>query len=239
MRPASSPLASFEPRAPQRQLQLRVLTHNIRYATSSPQKNEKPWRDRKALIASQFLYHTRFLDGRNLPQQSGTKVVEHTGASFICMQEVLHDQLRDILASLNHANKGSTLCDGPYWSHVGVAREDGKTEGEYCPVLYPTMLFNLLHFENTWLSPTPEKPSKGWGAGCIRILTTGVFEHKLTKQRVAVFNTHLDHASSEAREKGVGVILKVIDRVRAQWASESELNYFLAGDFNSFPTQGK
>jgi endonuclease/exonuclease/phosphatase family metal-dependent hydrolase len=170
------------------------------------------------------------------------------------MQEVLHSQLYDILGSLNNINEssietgaGHSLPEGPLWSHIGVAREDGKMKGEYSPILYPTQIFNLLHFENTWLSPTPDKPSKGWDAGSERILTSGVFEHKLTNTRLAVFNTHLDNAGTEAREKSVGIILSVIERISSEWRGNTNgesfdssidgLDYVLAGDFNSFPTQ--
>ena len=219
---------------------LRILTHNIRYATSSPEKNEKPWKDRFPLIANELSYHTRHHDGTHTP---------HGAASFICLQEVLHNQLDDILSGLNHVNTSdstSSLPSGPLWAHIGVAREDGKTKGEYSPILYPPKLFDLLHFENMWLSETPDGPSKGWDAGSERILTTGVFEHKFTKQRLAVFNTHLDNVGSESRRKSVGLILKTIERIRRKWVplsndisprEERGLDFFLAGDFNSFPTQ--
>lgn len=234
------------------QLPVRVLTHNIRYATSSPGKNEKPWKDRLPLIMNELSYHTRFFDGK---ASGSTDVLEAKSvsahpASFICLQEVLHSQLHDILRGLNGISasvKSKVLPEGPHWAHIGVAREDGKTKGEYSPILYPTHLFELLHFENAWLSPTPHKPSKGWDAGSERILTTGVFKHRATSQRFAVFNTHLDNAGSEAREKSVAIILDVIERVRTQWAQDkgagaehshhAALNFFLAGDFNSFPTQ--
>lgn len=226
-------------------LPLRVITHNIRYATSSLFKNEKPWKDRFPLIANELLYHTRFFTGNAAATLPGA------GASFICLQEVLHNQLQDILGALNgdaSTSKTKQLQDGRHWAHIGVAREDGKAKGEYSPILYPVDLFKLLHFENCWLSPTPHKPSKGWDAGSERILTTGVFEHKATKQRLAVFNTHLDNAGSEARERSIGIILGVVERVRTDWSQDdvnfdgqitgkTPLNYFLAGDFNSFPTQ--
>ncbi len=165
------------------------------------------------------------------------------------MQEVLHGQLHDILGGLNQLTESelsasSNLPEGPYWSHIGVAREDGKQKGEYSPILYPTKLFTLLHYENTWLSPTPDKPSKGWDAGSERILTTGVFEHKATKQRIAAFNTHLDNAGSVAREKSVAIIIETIERICSEWTTKHDevsastgLNFVLAGDFNSFPTQ--
>ena len=215
-------------------LPLRILTHNIRYATLSPGKNEKPWEDRLPLIVNELSYNTRHLDGRD---------AQYGAASFICMQEVLHGQLHDILSALNHGNDSgyvTDLPDGPYWAHIGVGREDGKTKGEYSPILYPTNVFDLLHFENTWLSETPNRPSKGWDAGSERILITGVFEHKATKRRLAAFNTHLDNEGSEARKQSVAVIVDVVDRIRKEWSPKDAgggLAFFLAGDFNSFPSQ--
>ncbi|KAK3071560.1 hypothetical protein LTR53_008399 [Teratosphaeriaceae sp. CCFEE 6253] len=172
-------------------------------------------------------------------------------ASFISLQEVLHSQLHDILCALNGIDKrpkSRSLPHGPHWAHLGVAREDGKSKGEYSPILYPVKLFRVLHFENRWLSPTPDRPSKGWDAGSERILTTAVFEHRATSERLAVFNTHLDNAGSEARENSVAMIVDVIDRIRVDWAMDRHsretgentsvpLNFILTGDFNSFPTQ--
>ena len=142
-------------------LPIRILTHNIRYATSSLFENEKPWEDRYPLIMSQLAYHTRFF---NATEVDGEQNFENTSSSlppvaFICLQEVLHSQLHAILASLNHVTTGDRhsedLVDGPRWAHIGVAREDGEMKGEYSPIIYPVQLFKLLHFENTWLSPTP------------------------------------------------------------------------------------
>lgn len=235
-------------------LNLRILTHNIRYAPASLFENERPWEERFPLIMNQFFYHTRHIPVGSQCGNSEAPVSDdgHLGA-FICLQEALHGQLYDILGSLN--NMGGTdksietdqqLPKGPLWSHIGVAREDGKTQGEYSPILYPTRIFDLLHFENHWLSPTPNKPSKGWDAGSERILTSGVFEHKATKKRLAVFNTHLDNAGTVAREKSVAIILQVIERTTTSWhkstgASDDSkgerLGYILTGDFNSFPTQ--
>ena len=52
-------------------------------------------------------------------------------------------------------NSTKTLASGPLWSHVGAAQDDGLQKGEYCPTIYPVQLFNLLHSETVWLSPTP------------------------------------------------------------------------------------
>ncbi|KAK4505916.1 hypothetical protein PRZ48_003881 [Zasmidium cellare] len=195
---------------------LRIITHNTRYATSSPFKGEKPWPDRRPLIISELLHQTRFLDGQAAP-----------AGSFICLQEVLHQQLQDILSGLNDSSDSE-------WQHIGIGREDGMQKGEYSPILYPTRIFKLLNFKNIWLSPTPDKPSKGWDAGSERILTIGVFENRHTGQRFMAANTHLDNEGSVAREKSVDLILETLEDVRREWA---QVPYFLAGDFNSFPTQ--
>ncbi|KAI9741682.1 MAG: hypothetical protein M1834_000067 [Cirrosporium novae-zelandiae] len=213
-------------------LPLRILSHNIRYATSSPFTNERPWSERLPLIINELSYNTRFLDGSN---------PAFSGASFICLQEVLHIQLVDILKSLNGidpSNKTLVLPGGPTWAHIGVARDDGHTKGEYSPIIYPVRLFKPLHFETVWLSPTPDKPSKGWDAGSIRILTVGVFEHKKTGQRLLATCTHLDNVGGKSRKKSIPIILDTIKRVRDDWV-DNQNNLpavFLAGDFNSFPT---
>jgi endonuclease/exonuclease/phosphatase family metal-dependent hydrolase len=179
-----------------------------------------------------------------------------TGAAFICLQEVLHIQLYDILLGLNGIEpsipglSSKTLPEGPIWAHIGVAREDGQRKGEYSPILYPVRTFKLLYFENTWLSPTPDRPSKGWDASSMRILTLGVFEHRATGKLVIACCTHLDNVGGESREKGVGIILDKIQHIRETWRRDSTCNntnangqdnsnipVFLAGDFNSFPDQ--
>ncbi|KAK6586425.1 hypothetical protein PZA11_001482 [Diplocarpon coronariae] len=48
-----------------------------------------------------------------------------------CNQEVLHSQLVDVHAALNH----STPSDGG-WAHMGVGRDDGKQAGGYSPIFY-------------------------------------------------------------------------------------------------------
>lgn len=203
---------------------LRIISHNIRYATSSPFKGEKLWPDRKPLILSELLQQTRFIDGDTA-----------SAGSFICLQEVLHDQLQDVVNGLNGSSGNN---EDAKWQYIGIGRQDGKRKGEYSPILYPTRVFKLLHFENKWLSPTPWKPSKGWDAACERILTVGIFENLHTGQRLVASNTHLDHKGSISRAKSVAMILDTVQQVRRKWAHDDyELPYFIAGDFNSFPTQ--
>ena len=231
--------ASIERDEPQSSLQLRILSFNIRYATSEPFPNEKPWPERLPRLVNQLRHETRFL-ASGLHDVSQSTTSSTVAASIICLQEVLHAQLIDILASLNCTNSGSSgnPTDGPYWAHVGVGRDDGHTKGEYSPILYPT-IFRLLHSDVVWLSPTPDRPSKGWDAGSIRIVSIAVLECKATGQRVLASSTHLDNAGPESRKHSVRIILETLKRVEKEWTKDGDggLPVFLAGDFNSFPDQ--
>lgn len=64
---------------------------------------------------------------------------------IIGMQEVLHSQLMDLTSSLNE------------YQYVGVGREDGKTKGEYSPIVYLKSKLKMVKTSTFWLSQTPEK----------------------------------------------------------------------------------
>jgi len=99
-----------------------------------------------------------------------------------------------------------------------------NTEG--CPVFYRTDMYKLVDKGSFWLSETPEKMSKDWGAACYRICSYVILEELETAKQFVVFNTHLDHVSDEARIKGIGVVLDKI----AQFGS---LPSIIMGDFNT------
>ncbi|KAI1412372.1 endonuclease/exonuclease/phosphatase family protein [Hypoxylon sp. FL1857] len=214
-------------------LHLRVITHNIRYAASDLSENERPWSERGSLILNQLQHELRPIG--LTPSELGTE----NQAAFVCLQEVLHNQLVDILADLNGLDdyQDDKPSNGPFWAHIGVGGDDGKRKREYNPILYPVKLFELLHRETIWLSPTPDRPSKGWDARSIRFLTVGVFKHIPSRKRLVAANTHLDDAGSKSRAESVAIILKTLRRVHSEWLRGSELGLFLAGDFNSFPNQ--
>ncbi|KAL8864770.1 MAG: hypothetical protein Q9198_009652, partial [Flavoplaca austrocitrina] len=197
-------------------LSLRILSHNIRYATTSLVKNERPWQERRPRIVNELTYNTRpYTSFSNHETESIART-----AAFICLQEVLHCQLSDVLRDLNGIisnEENESLPDGPLWAHIGVGREDGHTKGEYSPIIYPVKLFDLLHFQNLWLSPTPDRPSKGWDAGCVRILTLGVFKSKSTGQQIIACCTHLDNIGAESRKHSIAIILKTIESLRGKW----------------------
>ncbi|GAD91805.1 endonuclease/exonuclease/phosphatase family protein [Paecilomyces variotii No. 5] len=197
-------------------LPVRVLTHNIRYATSSPFKGEKPWAQRKQLLLNELLYSTRY-----------------NQESFICLQEVLHVQLVDILSGLNKESGSNS----PEWAYIGVGRDDGKDAGEYCPIIYRPAVWKLLHWETVWLSETPTVPSKGWDAASIRIVTIGVFKHHASQKTILALNTHLDDQGSKSRAEAARIILNKIDEYYTSPYGDTLSGVFLSGDFNSEESQ--
>ena len=103
---------------------------------------------------------------------------------------------------------------------------DTAVNTESCPVFYRTDMYKLIDKGSFWLSETPEKMSKDWGAACYRICSYVILETLDTKEQFVVFNTHLDHVSDEARIKGIGVVL---DKIK-QFGS---LPSIIMGDFNA------
>jgi endonuclease/exonuclease/phosphatase family metal-dependent hydrolase len=218
---------------------VRIVSHNIRYATTSPFPGERLWQDRLPLIAKQLRHETRPVisqisntPGLDFVFDSGT---ERLNTGFICLQEVLHGQLTDLMTALNTPSPSGDNT----WQYIGVARDDGRQAGEYGPILYQPTVHELVHWETAWLSPNPSKPSRGWDAACLRIVTVGIFETRVSTKdaqpkRIVVANTHLDHQGTVARREGVKVIQTVLGRVLESWKVDAVV---LTGDFNSEPHQ--
>ena len=190
---------------------IRLITHNIRYATQSPFKGEEPWSVRCPLLCSELVFNS------NGPE------------TFICLQEVLHSQLLDIQSSLNKTTDSSSQDS---WSYIGVGRDDGKEAGEYSPVFYRPSLWSLKKWETRWLSETPTIPSKGFDASSTRLVTIGHFVHCRTRQDILVLSTHLDDQGRQSRRESAKIILQSIRKYTRLSTFSTVL---LGGDFNSPP----
>ena len=60
-----------------------------------------------------------------------------------------------------------------------------------------------------WLCETPDVAGVvGWGAMCPRVCSYLVLREKASGKKFCFANTHTDHASAEAREKGMLLIIK-------------------------------
>ena len=130
-------------------------------------------------------------------------------------QEVTDRQLRDMLQRL----------DG--YDYIGVGRDDGKKKGEYAAIFYDRQKLRLLDNGNFWLSQTPEKPSLGWDAACIRICTWGRFEDGTTGLQFYFFNLHMDHVGKVARREAAKLVVERIGEIAHDGAP-----VVLTGDFN-------
>lgn len=201
------------------ELPFRVLTHNIRHSISSPLKGERLWEDRRQLLLNAFKYHTRHQD------------------SFICLQEVHHNQLVDILSGLNKTRGTDASQNQEEWAYIGVGRDDGHETGEYSPIFYRPATWQLRHWETAWLSETPHVPSKSWDADSIRIVTIGVFTHHASHQTVLAMNTHLDDKGSRSRYEAAHIMLDKIREYRSGKYGDTISGVFVAGDFNSEESQ--
>ena len=134
------------------------------------------------------------------------------------VQEALHDQMTDLQERL------------PAFKYTGVARDDGKTRGEYSAIFYDTTRLQLLASRTFWLSLTPEVPgSKSWDAAITRIVTWARFRDRKTKKIFFVFNTHFDHIGQVARKESAKLLKQKVHAIAATTP------VIIMGDFNAKP----
>lgn len=120
------------------------------------------------------------------------------------------------------------FCRG--YKSVGVGRDDGKKKGEQMRIFYNKKKIKLLKWGTFWLSETPDKPSIGWGAACVRTATWALLRDKASGKEFYFVNTHLDHVSWDARREGLALIVERIASINPKG-----LPMILTGDFNMTP----
>lgn len=141
-------------------------------------------------------------------------MINHEAFDVFGAQEVRKEQLDDMLAAL------------PDYRYIGVARDDGKDKGEFCPVFYRKDKLKMLNGGTFWLSETPDKVSKGWDGMCRRVCSWGKFQRKCDKSTFYFLCIHLDHRGKVAQIEGAK---QVINWVKANCKGE---NVIIVGDFN-------
>jgi hypothetical protein len=147
----------------------------------------------------------------------------HCAESFLCLQEVLRNQLGDILAGLNQDAELET----PEWEYIGVGRDDGLEAGEYSPIIYRPAVWELLHWETVWLSKTPETPSKSWDAASARIIIDKISEYSQNKFAKLISGTFLagDFNSEENQEAYQELTRNLLDAYKQVESSRRYGNY--------------
>ncbi|WP_345714447.1 endonuclease/exonuclease/phosphatase family protein [Luteolibacter yonseiensis] len=130
-------------------------------------------------------------------RDQASQVIREDKADVIGLQEAFRSMLDDIAMRV------------PGYQEIGVGREDGKTVGEYAAILVRKDRFNVIESGTFWLSDTPAIPnSTTWKNHVTRICTWAKLEERSTRRVLHFYNTHLDHESQEAREKGTALILE-------------------------------
>lgn len=130
-------------------------------------------------------------------------------------QELLQNQVDDLKALL------------PEYDMVGVARDNGKDEGEYAAIFYLRDRFDALDSNNFWLCENPDSVGmKGWDAACTRIATWAKLQDKATGKIFMAVNTHFDHVGEVARRESALLIISKIKEIVGDRPA------LLTGDFN-------
>jgi endonuclease/exonuclease/phosphatase family metal-dependent hydrolase len=136
--------------------------------------------------------------------------------AILGLQEVVAGQKADLERAL------------PDYTFLGVARDDGKSGGEFASLAFDRNLFRLQSSGTFWLSPTPDVPSKGWDAAYRRIATWAHLSRKSDGKMFLALNTHLDNEGKTARLESSRQIVRWLDANRK--AGEAVL---MTGDLNT------
>ena len=146
--------------------------------------------------------------------------------------EMIKEQMPDVLGT--QETLGSQVqyieenCSRYGW--VGVGRDDGESAGEYMAIFWNKKTVKLLDWGTFWLSETPDIPSMGWDAKCMRTATWALMKNKKSGKKFYFVNTHIDHIGKEAQKNGLMLIVNRIHSINPN-------NYpvVLTGDFNVRP----
>lgn len=116
-------------------------------------------------------------------------------ADFLCLQEVSAEGFAWLRAALGRP------------AAAGVGRDDGRDGGEHVPIFVLNPHWALRASGTFWFSPTPDVPSRAWGAAHPRICTwVEVARAGDPPRTLTIFNVHLDHRSRWARTESLRLL---------------------------------
>jgi endonuclease/exonuclease/phosphatase family metal-dependent hydrolase len=135
---------------------------------------------------------------------------------ILCVQEALEEQ-GEFLAELLPSHR-----------RVGVGRDDGRTAGEHCSILFDRSRFEELGGGTFWLEEPTDRPPAEFRLGPKRICTWARLRDRQTGRALRVYNTH-QYLTEQARVRAVELMLSRID------AGDPSDAVFITGDFNAPP----
>ena len=186
---------------------IRVLSINVRLSTANDGENS--WANRKAFM---------------------TDVIIEGNYDFIGTQEtVVHPN-----PELNQVTYIASRLPGH--GSYGRSREASLERGEAMMIYYKKDRWKMddTDHETFWLSDTPDVPGSKTepDAGNTRTVTAALFhEHKggqPTGRKIYIYNTHFDHRSETARQKGARLLM---ERIAAR--KNKDVPVVVTGDINS------
>ena len=147
-------------------------------------------------------------------------IIRRHHPDLIGLQEPFKEQLDDLLQIL------------PEFNYYGIGLEDGHEAGPYDPIFFRSDRFIRLESKTIFLSPTPDSPSRGWGAKYPRGINWAQLKDARTGKIFFFFNTHFDYHSRLSRDQSALLLRKKICEI----AGKS--SFIVTGDFNLFPEMG-
>lgn len=145
------------------------------------------------------------------------QVFERYDLDIVGVQEPYRIQLSDLLSLM------------PDYNFVGTDVQGATSVNNRLSVtiFYKTNKIEIQNWGKFWLSATPNVASKGWDADQYRICTWAKAKDKETNKEFFFFSTHLDHIGTQARTKGVQLLLDTIPVIANGYPA------IITGDFNS------
>ncbi len=120
----------------------------------------------------------------------------------------------------------------PEYEFTGDHRAADRVSDEASPVFYRKSRFDVEKSGTFWLCETPDVAGVvGWGAACPRVCSYLVLREKESGKKFCFANTHTDHESAEAREKGM---MLIVERMK-EFGGGAPIVF--TGDHNCYETE--
>ncbi|MDR2755298.1 MAG: endonuclease/exonuclease/phosphatase family protein [Planctomycetaceae bacterium] len=168
---------------------IRILSINVRQSTAKDGENS--WSNRKDFL---------------------TDVIAEGSYDFVGSQETVVDPRPE------YNQVDYIISKMPRYGSLWLSREKTPEKGEAMLILWKKERWKIDEKDQGtfWLSETPEIPGSKTDpkAGCPRCVTFGLFHElkngKETGYKIYVYNTHYDHLSEEARQRGAKLLMERI-----------------------------
>jgi endonuclease/exonuclease/phosphatase family metal-dependent hydrolase len=168
---------------------IRILSINVRLSTANDGENS--WSNRKDFL---------------------TDVIAEGSYDFVGSQETVVDPRPE------YNQVDYIISKMPSYGSLWLSREKTPEKGEAMLILWKKERWKIDEKDQGtfWLSDTPDIPGSKTDpqAGCPRCVTFGLFHElkngKETGYKIYVYNTHYDHLSEEARQRGAKLLMERI-----------------------------